>query len=144
MPLRRHFYVDSAAAGEYADLGFGEEKPDRSGGRRKRVTVEATYSGQRVPACTPRLLLFPRIGSETHSLLTPLDRLEALRRLVSQSGSQLFDRATSSRHLAVLKELVQQAALYELEAGSDLKDDPMELVRLLGEAEGEKQCLASS
>jgi hypothetical protein len=144
LPLRRHFYVDSAAAGEYADLGFGGERPDRSGGRRKRVAVEAAYPGQRVPACTPRLLLFPRIVSQTHGVLIPLDRLDALRRLVAQSGSQLFDRATSARHLAVLRELVRQAAAYELVAGSDLKKDPMELVRLLGEAKGEKQCPASS
>jgi hypothetical protein len=144
LALRRHFYVDSAAAGQYEDLALGEEKPDRQGGRRKRIGIEARFSAQRADACTPRVLLFPRIVPREQSALIPLDRAAALGRLMAQSGSQLFDRDTMQHHLTVLKTLLEQAMAYELEAGSDLHRDPAGLTHLIAQAQGGTQCLASS
>jgi hypothetical protein len=144
MALRRHFYVDSSAAGEYADLGLDGEKPDRAGRPRRRVAVAASYPHQYVSACTPQVLLFPRIVPDTQSILVPLDPTNALRRLLTQSGLQLFDRATSARHFAVLNQLLQQATSYELRSGADLKKEPMKLARMLLDAKGQERCLASS
>ena len=144
MALRRHFYIDSSDAGDYSDLGLEGEKPDRSGRPRRRVALDATYPDQHVSSCTPRVLLFPRIVPEAHSVLAPLDPAEALRRLLTQSGLQLFDRASSARHLGVLNDLLRQATSYELRSGTDLKKKPMELARMLLDAEGQERCLASS
>jgi len=144
MALRRHFYIDSSDAGEYVDLGLEEEKSDQSGRPRRRVALNATYPDQYVSSCTPQVLLFPRIVPEAHSILAPLDPAEALRRLLTQSGLQLFDRATSARHLQVLNDLLRQAASYELRSGADLKEKPMELARMLLAARGQERCLASS
>jgi hypothetical protein len=144
LAFRRHFYVDGAAAGDYADIPLGEERPDRRGGLRKRVAVEEVYPAQRVAACKPRVLLFPRIVRQTRSALVPLERASALGRLISQSGLQLLDRDTMAQHLTVLRTLLQQSTAYELQAGSDLYQDPMTLVDLLKGAEREELCPALS
>jgi hypothetical protein len=87
--------------------------------------------------CLPRVLLFSRIVPNPYSTLRPLDRVTALKCLLSQSGPQLFDRDTMGQHLEILKQLVQQAALYELHAGLDLYPDRGTLVSLLAEAAAE-------
>ncbi len=144
LALRRHFYVVSAEAGDYADLPIGEERPDRCGGHRRRGGIETAYPPQRVGACIPRVLLFSRISSEEQSALLPLDRAHALGQLISQSSPQLFDRQTMAPHLATLNLLLQQAVAYELYAGIDLREDSIALLRLLAVARGERPCLASS
>jgi hypothetical protein len=144
LALRRHFYVDGAAAGEYSDLPLGAEKADRWGGTRKQVDIDAAYPAQRVGSCTPRVLLFPRIVPQPGSALLPIDRASALGRLISQSGPQLFDRQTMAAHLALLRTLLQQADACELQAGSDLHHDPRAVADLLSGIQREKTCLASS
>jgi hypothetical protein len=44
-----------------------------------------------------------------------------------------------AQHLDVLKRLMQQTTTYELRAGLDLYRNPLTLVRLLAEAEGEER-----
>jgi HPr Serine kinase C-terminal domain len=137
MPLRKPCYVDASAAAMYADLPSGEEVADKHGGRKRLVHLNELYPGQQVSDCLPRLLLFSRIVPGPYSAVRPLDRLTALKHLLSQSGPQLFDRETMGQHLDILKQLVQQAALYELHAGLDLYPDRGTLVGLLAEAAGE-------
>ena len=110
----------------------------------RTVHHAALYAAQRILASEPRLLLFPRIVRQTRSALLPIEPARALGLLIAQSGSQLFDKQTMERQLAVLKALLQQATAYELHAGSDLHDDPTALVGLIAELEGEKRCLVSS
>ncbi|HEX2524475.1 MAG TPA: hypothetical protein VHP35_20365 [Terriglobia bacterium] len=113
-----------------------QETPDKAGRTRRRVRLEEVYPAQYMARCSPQVLLFARIVPEAQSSLHPLDRVDALRRLLAGSGPQLFDRGTMPHHLEVLKRLIQQTATYELRAGLDLYRDPMTLVRLLNEAEG--------
>ncbi len=77
------------------------------------------------------------------SALIPLERADALGRLIGQSSPQLFDRATMAPHLTTLNALLRQAAVYELSAGLDLLEDAGSLSRLLAAAESEAPCLAS-
>jgi hypothetical protein len=144
LALRRHFYVVSGEADDYADLPLGEERPDSCGGFRTRVGIEAAYPSQRVGACTPRVLLFSRVAREKQSVVLPLERADALGRLIGQSSPQLFDRETMAAHLSTLNLLLRQSAAYELSAGIDLRDDPAMLSGLLAAAESERPCLASS
>jgi hypothetical protein len=137
LAFRKHFYVNAGAAAAYADLPLGEEMLDNAGGRKQRVRIEAAYPGQYMPGCIPRVLLFSRIVPCPYSTLRPLDRPSALGHLLVQSGPQWFDRGTMAQHLELLKRLMQQSAVYELRAGLDLYQNPLTLVRLLAEAEGE-------
>lgn len=137
LAFRKHFYIDGSAAEAYADLPLGEEVPDGAGGRKRRIRLEDAYPDQYLSRCMPRVLLFSRIVLSPHSTLLSIDRLTALKHLLVESGPQWFDKSTMGQHLEVLKRLVQQAATYELRAGLDLYRDPLTLVRLLAEAQGE-------
>ena len=143
LALRKHFYVDADQAPSSGELPLGEEVPDTAGRQRRRVHLEDAYSGQLVGQCLPYVLLFSRIVPQAQSSLVPIDRIDALRRLLAGSGPQLFDKDTMTRHLEVLKRLVQQTATYELRAGLDLYRDPMLLMRLLNETEGARRWPAS-
>jgi hypothetical protein len=137
LAFRKHFYVDAGATAHYADLPLGEEAPDVSGGRRRRVCIQDAYPGQHVTKCIPRVLLFSLIVPHSQSTLLPMDRLSALRKLLAQSSPQLFDKKGTQQHLDLLKRLLQQTATYELRAGLDLYYNPIKLGQLLAEAEGE-------
>jgi hypothetical protein len=142
--LRKPCYVNADVAARYVDLPLGEEVPDTAGERRRQVHIEQAFSGQVVSKTQPQVVLFPRIVPQPHSTLQPLERLSALRDLLTQSGPQLFDRRTMGQHLDVLKGLVQQAATYALWAGQDLYQQPGRLLHLLREAEGEARWPTSS
>lgn len=144
LALRRHFYVVNTELDDYAEMPLGEERQDSSGGLRRRLGLDTAYPARRVAACIPRVLLFPRVSGQRQSRLIPLDRAEALGRLIGQSSSQLFDRATMAPHLATLNALLRQTAAYDLSAGTDLREDASLLLSLLAAAEGESTCLASS
>jgi len=133
LALRRHFYVDADAASLYPELPRGEEIPDASGGRRRRVGVEEAYPSQRVSACEPRILLFTRIVPREESALISVDPSVALGRLLAQCVRQAFEREATSQHLVVLKQLLKQARFFDLEAGADLHRSPALLERLLTE-----------
>jgi hypothetical protein len=137
--LRKHCYVNANAAEAYADLPVGEEVPDSARGRRRRVCIEAAFPNRVLSSYLPQVLLFPRIVPHPSSALVPVERRSALGHLLAQSGPKLFDRGTMPEHLKVLTRLVQQTSSYELRAGLDLYHDPLRLVRLLREVEGEGQ-----
>jgi hypothetical protein len=120
----------------YADLPWGEEVPDGSGGCKRRLCIAATYPDQIVSRCVPRVLLLARIVESPHSTARPLDQTYALRQLLTQSGPQLFDRWTMHAHLAMLTRLLEQAASYELQAGRDLYEEPLTLIDLMAEVTG--------
>ena len=136
MALRKHFYIDADAARSSLELPLGEEVPDTTGRRRRRVYLEDAYPGQHIARCLPHVLLLSRIVPQAQSSLLPVHRVDALRHLLASSGPQLFDKRTMARHLEVLKRLLQQTTVYELQAGLDLYHEPMTLMRLLNEAEG--------
>ena len=136
LALRKHFYIDADAARSSLELLLGEEVPDSTGRQRRRVYLQETYPGQHVQQCVPDVLLFSRIVPQPQSSLLPVDRIDALRRLLTGSGPQLFDKDTMTQHLEVLKRLLHQTTVYELQAGLDLYHEPMTLMRLLNEAEG--------
>lgn len=137
LSCRRSFYIDSASSGGYSDLSLGDEEPDSTGGRRRRLGINETYPEQYVPRCLPRIVIFPQITGQNRSTLKPIDKIVALRFLLAQSAPQLFDRGTMEPHLELLKNLLQQTQTYELNAGSDLYREPSKLVDLIQEARGE-------
>jgi hypothetical protein len=115
---------------------LGDEIPSSSGRERRRVGINEIFGAQHVRRCMPRVVIFPRIESQHQSTLSPMDHVSALRVLLSQSAPQLFDRVTMGAHLELLKRLVQQCELYQLNAGIDLYRNPANLIQLIGEARG--------
>jgi len=143
LALRRNLFVDASAEDRYSDLRLAEGELDRNRKPRRRIDVEASFPSQRADACIPRVLLFPRVVEHADSRARRLDRREALRRLLAQSGSQLFDRFHMDRHLALLTSLLRQVEPWELLAGRDVLEDPAGILRALS-VEGDRACLVSS
>ena len=128
LALRRHLYEEMG--------------PTRDGRRRRRVA--AVEEASRAAACRPCLLVFPKIVSRPRSVLRPMDRGSALRRLLAQSGPQLFDREETPRHLDVLKRLLDQSQTFALRAGRDVLRDAAAVAHLLTTATGDSPCRVSS
>ena len=108
---RRSFYIDAARSMNYPDVCLGDEEPDSSGGVRRRLGIDESYSEQYLPRCLPRVVIFPQIKCHNQSTLTSIDKISALRFLLTQSAPQLFDRITMSAHLELLKRLLQQTKI---------------------------------
>jgi hypothetical protein len=141
---RRSFYIDAARSIDYSDFCLGDEEPDSNGGRRRRVGINEAYPEQYIAQCLPRIVIFPKITAHSQSMLRPIGKVSALGSLLAQSAPQLFDRSTMSGHLELLKCLLGQAELFELNAGTDLYHQPAKLIDLIREAGGAGNCRASS
>jgi hypothetical protein len=144
LACRRSFYIDAARSDHYSNFSLGEEEPDSNGGQRRNVGINEAYPDQYVAQCLPRIVIFPQITGTSQSVLKSIDRVRALRLLLAQSATQLFDRSTMSGHLELLKSLLQQAELYELNAGIDLYHQPAKLIELIRDAGGAGNCRALS
>ena len=144
LACRRSFYIDAVRSADYSDFCLGDEEPDSNGRRRRNVGINETYPEQYIARSLPRVVIFPKITGNSLSMLKPIDRVQALRLLLAQSAPQLFDRSTMSAHLELLKSLLQQTELFELNAGTDLYLQPEKLIDLLKEARGAKHCRVSS
>jgi hypothetical protein len=138
LSLRRDIYVDEGDARWHADLASGPTRWDRLGKKRQRLAIEAIYPAHRTTSCTPRTLVFPRIASSPRSNFLPLDQKRSWKRLLAQSGPQLFDRDTMPGHLAVLQTLLLQTKSLELRTGRNVYDDPEGFARLFAAVEQEK------
>jgi len=143
--LRAHVYIDAQAAPLHDDFPLGGELPDSTGGRRRRVHLDAARAGGHIAECVPRLLVFARITGLERSDLRPVDPVSALKSLLDASGPQLWDSSTMNPHLAALTELVGQARAYQLDAGLDVQRDATALLEQLATiALGQDACHASS
>ena len=135
---RRSFYIDAARSRDYCDLSLGKKAPDSKGRQRRRVGINKAYPEQYVDRCVPRLMIFPHITRQDRSTLMPIDRARALGVLLAESAPQLFDRSAMAGHLELLKRLLQQTEIYELNAGTDLYREPATLISLIQEGQGER------
>lgn len=134
LSFRKPFSINADAADANADLPLGGEDVSNSSVKKKRrVDIQDAYPEQYVSRCVPRMVIFPRIIPERQSTLHPISPLAALGKLLSQSGPQLFDKATMPHHLELLKRLVDQSQLFELRAGLDLCREPRTFDRLVSQ-----------
>jgi hypothetical protein len=111
---------------------------------KRPVDVQSTHPGQHLGPVSPSLLFFPRIVSREDSTTRRLSVAEAVARLLSHSGPELFDRDTMGLHLRALAELARQAPAYELSAGRDLYDRPDRLLKIIADCDGTTQWPVSS
>ncbi|MGZ9212953.1 MAG: hypothetical protein ACXW6K_14645 [Candidatus Binatia bacterium] len=141
LACRKNFYVNADVAANYAELPLADEVPDSYGGTKRRLKIEEAYPAQFLEKCHPTVLLFPRIVAVRQSVLLPCDRITALRNLLAQSGSQLFDQNSMGKQLDLLARLLRQTTCYELKAGLDLYHDPAVCMQLLQKSQPEQQWL---
>ena len=78
--------------------------------------------------------MLPRITGLERSELSRVDTVSAFKLLLAASGPQLWDLVTMAHHMNVLRQLVRQAATYELRAGLDICRDPSSLLDRLQQA----------
>jgi hypothetical protein len=86
-------------------------------GRKSQIRVEEFYGANTVWECRPAVVIFPRVGHTEHSVLTPVDRDEALVELLPNLF--LTEAASSQAHLDALTHLAREARCYRLETGRD-------------------------
>jgi hypothetical protein len=86
-------------------------------GWKSQIRVEEFYGVNTVWECRPAVVIFPRIGRQEQSVLTPIDRDEALLELLPNLF--LTEAASSQAHLDALTRLAQDAQCYRLETGRD-------------------------
>jgi len=141
LACRKNFYVNTNVAANYAEFPLAGEVADSYGGTKRRLKIEEAYPAQFLEKCHPTVLLFPRIVTERQSILLPCDGITALRNLLAQSGSQLFDQNSMGKQLDLLARLLRQTTCYELKAGLDLYHDPAVCMQLLQKSQPEQQWL---
>jgi hypothetical protein len=134
LALRQHFYIDAAAASRYEDLLIDDQISDSNGRQKRRLGLEQKYPRQKTRDAIPRVLVFPKIIKQDQSALVDLDHVIALKYLLAASGPQLFDRRSMTRHIEVLRTLLDQTAVYQFRAGRDVFHDPEVLVHCLKDA----------
>ena len=130
LALRPGLYLAPEAARRYVELrGRWDDGPQPSG--KARLEDGVLESVERV---VPGRILYPVLTGETRSRIVPLDRVDALARLLRESDLVTLGPELGSAHLRALGRLADQAEHHELRAGTDLLGDPDHLIRVLGGA----------
>lgn len=129
-PLRRDFGLDQDAVKVFPEIA-GHRQPFLTDERKRRIDMEAIYPGQRAERCTPRVLVFPSIVSQSESQIRPLRTTDAVCRLMRQSILLALNPRIARAHMNVLQRLADQARSYELLAGEDLEQNPSGVTQML-------------
>ncbi|MCC6180118.1 MAG: hypothetical protein IT305_32790 [Chloroflexi bacterium] len=131
--FRRGFSCVPTIAAHFTELRDALVRSPVLPGGKRLVDADPVYPDRFTPRCVPRTILFPRIVSEPHSRLVPLDETAAMVGLLEQSPGIARSRASAHRQLAVLRRLVQQASGYRLLLGADLLADRGAVPRMLAD-----------
>jgi hypothetical protein len=124
-------FSDAIGLSTYAAECFDElrrwlDDPPGEGFPKRLGRIEDLLGVCAIPSCLPRAIVFPEVVHEDRSAIEPLDRGEALLRLVPDV---LLTHAESTQaHLAAVAALLGQARCYALRSGRDL-ERAAELVR---------------
>ncbi|MGH2389698.1 MAG: hypothetical protein ACRDIE_15970, partial [Chloroflexota bacterium] len=112
---------------ELADLASVPRLP---GSPKRQLHLSERYGTRVAWACRPGALVFPSVAHRDYSVLTKMDRDEALLELLP--NVLLTEARSTQAHLDALALLVSECACYRLETGSDLDALPSLLRPLLG------------
>jgi hypothetical protein len=129
--LRALGFDDAIGVGAFAAGLFPERKsladePPANGFPKRLHRSEALFGREPTSTCEPRALVFPEVAPELPSALTPIDRGEALVRLVPDVLST-HGNATRT-HVAAIAELLGQVRCYTARSGHDL-DRAADMIR---------------
>jgi hypothetical protein len=131
--LRVLGFADALGLGTFAASRFPEyaslaAQPPAEGFPKRLHRCEQLFGREPMLGCTPRVIVFPEVTAELPSEVTPIDRGEALLRLVPDV---LLTHAESTQaHVAAIAELLGQVRCYTVRSGRDL-EHAAEMIRAL-------------
>jgi hypothetical protein len=95
---------------------------------KRLLRFEELFGRRSVASCTPRVIVFPEVTPDLPSTVTPIDRGEALLRLVPDV--LLTHGQATQAHVAAIAKLLGQVGCYAVRSGHDL-ERAAELTRAL-------------
>ena len=123
--FRKPLCVDPEAAGRFPELDGPDWPASLSDTSKWQVDIDRLYPGQSVSVCTPRCLVLPKIVDAPESRVEPIGAKPALEQLLRQGAVFLTPTPrVADRHLAALRQLVDQTQTHCLHAGRDILSDP--------------------
>lgn len=122
-PFRRTFGLDVEVGAFFPELDQEWERPFEEEDKWS-VAMDALYPGRLADRCIPRVLLFPQIVDQSQTEVREISHVEALHRLVRQSGLLPLTPETSQRQMECLAALVKQTRCYRIFSGRDLIEEP--------------------
>jgi hypothetical protein len=117
----------------FPDLGDLLQVEKQPGWPKYQLHVDERFGADIAWHCEPKLLVFPRVAASGRSVLSPMDRSEALFELLP--NILLTESDSSQQHLDALGQLVASSACYRLETGTDFGALAARLETLLESAE---------
>lgn len=123
-PPRALGFPDAIGLGTFAASRFPEltslaAAPPADGFPKRLHRFEDLFGGEPLESCDPRVIVFPAVAPEASSVMTPLDRGQALLRLVPDVLVTRHD--TTQAHIAAIAELLGHVRCYTLRSGYDLE-----------------------
>lgn len=121
--------VTDETAAFFPELEALRSVPRRPGFAKRQICVETSFGARPARQCTPRLLVFPRVGNTGSSDFQPITPAEAFLELVP--NVVLTEPRSSQAHLDALARLAHQAPAWRLTTGRDLPALPLRFRALL-------------
>jgi hypothetical protein len=121
--------LGSFAASRFPELAPLAAEPPAEGFPKRLHRFERLFGREPLASCEPRVVVFPEVAAETPSAVTPLDRGQALLRLVPDV--LMTQRETTQSHIAAIAELLEQTQCYALRSGYDLEQAADQIRALL-------------
>jgi hypothetical protein len=112
----------------FPELASAAAGPPAEGFPKRLLRCEELLGRAPVSSCTPRVIVFPEVAAKLPSAVTPMDRGEALLRLVPDV--LLTDAASTQGHIEAIAALLGQVRCYAVRSGYDL-ERAAEMVREL-------------
>lgn len=95
------------------------------------MDVDHLYPDRHTAQCYPRLIFFPELATQKHSVqIKPMDETNAMLSLIQDSAGIAADRDLVTQHLEVLDLLLHQARSYRLMVAGDVHEKPAAVSQL--------------
>lgn len=124
LSFRKNFYVDPTAAERFPELKREINHQGQLNGDKYFIDLQKIWPGQFQAQLVPGKIIFCQVSGKQASRIRPLTKKDALLRLLPQSASIFFNQSFAIQQIDTLKQLIEQADCYHLEAGFDVYDDP--------------------
>ena len=111
--------LGSAASRLFPQLDTLLDRIPEDGFPKRLVRSEHLLGRDPAVSCVPRVMVFPEVAADLASAIAPLDRGEALLRLVPDVLAT--DPEATQAHIATIAELLGQVQCYSLRSGYDLE-----------------------
>ncbi len=130
LAFQKRFSFDPLLSVHYPELN-NPVKTHSLNGQKRFLDINLLYPDGYLSSCFPRVLIFPKIVSQSKSHIIQIDKTKALILLIENSGGIMLDKAIVVKQIEILKQLVSQTDSYQLLAGRDLYEKPEKINEVL-------------